>query len=601
MAEGRCLLKRSEVPAEYKWALEDLFKDENAWKNEYETAEKLIGAYQEKHEGRLSQSAEALFLALSESSKINLMVERLYVYANQKLHEDTADSDSQAMAGKAQNIVVKLENATAFVEPEILAMPACKLEEFMKDERLSDYRQTIDNLVRNREHILSAREEELLSSVSEFSGAAEDIFSMFNNADIKFPEILDENGEMKAITHGRYVTFMESANRRVRKDAFEGLYHTYDKYKNTLAAIYNAAVKKDAFYAKVRNYNSSLEAALGSSNIPVAVYDNLIEVIHESLPVFHRYVALRKKCLKVDELHMYDVYATLVAEADMKVSFDEAKKIVLEGLKPMGEEYLAALKEGFDNKWIDVYENEGKRSGAYSWGAYGTHPYVLLNYNDTLNNVFTLAHEMGHALHSYYSDANQTYDNAGYRIFVAEVASTCNEALLIRHLIAKTTDKKEKAYLINYFLEQFKGTMFRQTMFAEFEKITHELVEEGETLNVKLLNDIYRELNVKYFGPDMVIDDEIALEWARIPHFYTAFYVYQYATGFAAAIALSRRILEKGEEGVKDYMKFLTGGCSKYPIELLRLAGVDMASLEPVREAMKMFEELVSELGILMI
>lgn len=596
MAESKGLLKRSEVPAEHKWALEDLFVDEAAWKSEYEAAEKLIGTYQEKHEGKLGESADALLAALTESSKINLMVERLYVYANQRLHQDTADTDSQAMAGKAQNIVVKLENATSFVEPEILAMPAEKLDEFMKDERLVNYRQTIDNLVRSREHILSAEKEEMLSQIGEFSGAAEDIFSMFNNADIKFPEIEGEDGEKLAITHGRYVMFMESSDRRVRKDAFEGLYHTYDKYKNTLAAIYNANVKKDAFYAKVRNYNSSREAALGSSNIPVEVYDNLIEAIHESLPIFHRYVALRKRCLKVDELHMYDVYAPLVSEVDMKIPYDEAKKMVLEGLKPMGEEYLAALKQGFDNKWIDVYENEGKRSGAYSWGAYGTHPYVLLNYTDTLNNVFTLAHEMGHALHSYYSDANQTYDNAGYRIFVAEVASTCNEALLINHLLAKTTDKKEKAYLINYFLEQFKGTMFRQTMFAEFEKMTHELVEDGETLNVKLLNDMYKELNEKYFGPDMVVDDEIALEWARIPHFYTAFYVYQYATGFAAAIALSRRILEKGEEGVKDYMKFLTGGCSKYPIDLLKLAGVDMASPEPVKEAMKMFEELVGQL-----
>ncbi|MBQ9765494.1 MAG: oligoendopeptidase F [Lachnospiraceae bacterium] len=594
------LIKREEVAAEFKWALEDLYENEAAWRDEYSKAEALIDAYQEKYEGKLADSVDVFWEALKDNSKMNLLAERLYVYSNQKLHEDTGNSDSQALAGKAQNLIVKLEGATAFVEPEILAMPKDKLDEYMKDDKLADYRQKIDDLVRNREHILSAEKEELLSQVSEFAGGAEDIFSMFNNADLKFPEIKDEDGNLVAITHGRYSMFMESANRQVRKAAFEGMYHTYDKYKNTLAAIYNTSVKKDCFYAKVRNYNSALEAALGNSNIPVEVYDNLIAAIHESLPIFHRYVALRKKCLKLDELHMYDVYAPLVSEVDMKINYEEAKKIVKDGLKPMGEDYLNSLQKGFDNKWIDVYENEGKRSGAYSWGAYGTHPYVLLNYNDTLNNVFTLAHEMGHALHSYYSDANQTYDNAGYRIFVAEVASTCNEALLINHMLANTTDKKEKAYLINYFLEQFKGTMFRQTMFAEFEKKTHELVEEGETLNVKLLNDMYKELNETYFGKDMVSDDEIALEWSRIPHFYTAFYVYQYATGFAAAIALSKRILEKGEEAVNDYMKFLTGGCSKYPIELLKLAGVDMASPEPVKAAMAVFEDLLNQFEELM-
>ena len=596
MANNSGLPKRSEVPCEHKWAIEDLYKDAASWESDYEKAEELIGGFQNRYAGTLGADSDALLAALSESTKINMLVEKLYVYANQKLHEDATNTDSQAMAGRAQNIIVKLSNAVAFIEPEILAIPADKLDEFMKDEKLANYRHMLDDLVRSRAHVLSAEKEEMLSQVGEFSNAASDIFSMFNNADIRFPEIEGENGEKITITHGRYGMLMESSDRRVRKDAFEGLYHTYDKYKNTLATIYNNNVKKNAFFARIRNYNSALEAALGANNIPTSVYENLIEAIHESLPIFHRYVALRKKCLKVDELHMYDVYAPLVSEVDMKVPYEEAKNIVLEGLKPMGEDYLAALKEGFDNKWIDVYENEGKRSGAYSWGAYGTHPYVLLNYTDTLGDVFTLAHEMGHALHSYYSDANQTYDNAAYRIFVAEVASTCNEALLINHLLAKTTDKKEKAYLINYFLEQFKGTMFRQTMFAEFEKKTHELVESGAALNIKVLNDMYKELNEKYFGPDMVVDDEIALEWSRIPHFYTAFYVYQYSTGFAAAIALSKRILEQGEPAVKDYMKFLTGGGSKYPIDLLKLAGVDMTSPEPVKEAMKVFEDLISQL-----
>lgn len=595
MAEQGRLKKREEIAAKYKWALEDLYKNAEAWKTDCEAAEELIKEYG-KYQGRVMESADTFFEVLKLGTKLNMLIEKLYVYANQKLHEDTADAKSQAMAGKAQSLAVKAEGAAAFAEPEILAAPEETLKGYMAEERFDEYRQSIDNLTRSRAHILTAELEELLSQVGEFSNSADDIFSMFNNADIKFPEIKGEDGEPVAITHGRYTMLMESADRRVRKDTFEGLYHTYDKYKNTLAAIYNSSVKKDVFYAKARKYNSSLEAALDGSNIPVSVYDNLIAAVHESLPVFHRYVALRKKCLKADELHMYDVYAPLVSEVDMKVGFEEAKQIVAAGLAPMGGEYLKALNEGFAGRWIDIYENEGKRSGAYSWGAYGTHPFVLLNYNGTLDNVFTLAHEMGHALHSYYSDASQSYDNAGYRIFVAEVASTCNEALLIRYLLGKTTDRKEKAYLINYFLEQFKGTLFRQTMFAEFEKKTHELVEEGETLNVELLNRLYRELNEMYFGKDMVIDSEIDLEWARIPHFYSAFYVYQYATGFSAAIALSKRILELGEEGVKDYMKFLTGGCSKYPIELLKLAGVDMTSPEPVKDAIKVFDDLIGQL-----
>ncbi|MBE5948700.1 MAG: oligoendopeptidase F [Lachnospiraceae bacterium] len=596
MSKKSALPKREEIAREYKWAIEDMYKDETAWKADYELAETMSTEFAEKFQGKICDCAENLLATLEYSSKLNNIIEKLYVYANQKLHENTADTKSQAMAGKAQTLAVKSESAAAFVEPEILACEPVLLKQFIDSEILKDYRHMLSDLDRSREHILTAEMEELLSEIGEFAGAAEDIFSMFNNADIKFPAIKDENGEDITITHGRYSMLMESEDRRVRKEAFEGLYHTYDKYKNTLAAIYNASVKKDAFYAKTRKYGSTLEAKLDANYIPVSVYENLIEAVHESLPAFYRYVALRKKRLGVDELHMYDVYAPLVSEVDMKVDYDKAKKMVKEGLAPMGADYIKALEEGFNNKWIDVYENEGKRSGAYSWGAYGTHPYVLMNYNGTLNHVFTLAHEMGHALHSYYSDANQSYHNAGYSIFVAEVASTCNEALLIHYLLEKTTDKKEKAYLINYFLEQFKGTLFRQTMFAEFEKKTHELVEAGESLNVDMLNELYRGLNEQYFGPDMILDDEIDLEWARIPHFYTPFYVYQYATGFSAAIALSKRIRELGAEGVDDYMKFLTGGGSKYPIDLLKLAGVDMTSPQPVRDAIKVFEDLVAQL-----
>ena len=453
-----------------------------------------------------------------------------------------------------------------------------------------------DNLLRQKEHILPKEMEELLSKTMEFSNTADDVFSMFNNADIRFGMVKDENGQEIELTHGRYGKLMESKDREVRKATMEACYRPYEAHENTLAALYQANAKKESFYAKVRKYENAREYSLFSSNIPVSVYDNLIDAVHEALPVFYRYVALRKRLLKVDELHMYDVYAPLVDQDEQKIDFEQAKQMVKEGLQPLGEDYIELLEKGFRERWIDVYENQGKRSGAYSWGSYGVHPYVLLNYNGSLNHVFTLAHEMGHALHSWYSDQNQTYINAGYRLFVAEVASTCNEALLIQDMLKKTEDKKQKAYLINYFLEQFKSTLFRQTMFAEFEKLTHDMVDAGESLNAEVLKSVYRNLNEKYFGPDMVIDSQIEMEWARIPHFYNSFYVYQYATGFSAAMALSSKILKEGDAAVKNYKKFLSGGCSMYPIELLRVAGVDMEKPEPVKEALAVFAEFVKQM-----
>ena len=437
--------------------------------------------------------------------------------------------------------------------------------------------------------------EELLAGAAEVGQGAKDIFMMFNNADIKFPTITGEDGNPVEITHGKYVSLLESQDRSVREAAFKGLYESYGKFINTIAATYKANVKQESFFAKARKYPSSLAAALDHSAIPVSVYDNLIETVHKFLPAMHKYVSIRKEKLGVDELHMYDVYMPLLADNDRKIPYEEAKEIVLEGLQPLGEDYIALLKEGFNNHWIDVYENEGKRSGAYSWGAYGSHPYVLLNYNDTLDNVFTLAHEMGHALHSYHSDAAQDYIYAGYKIFVAEVASTCNEALLIHHMLQKSGDDKERAYLLNHFLEQFRGTVFRQTMFAEFEKITHAKAEAGETLTAEVLCDIYYNLNKQYFGDDMVVDKEISMEWARIPHFYTPFYVYQYATGFSAAIAISTKILA-GEEGiVEKYKKFLSGGSSLDCIDLLKLCDVDMTEPKPVEDALKVFEAKLEE------
>lgn len=420
---------------------------------------------------------------------------------------------------------------------------------------------------------------------------------MFNNADVKFPEIKDEKNQPVRITHGNYIAFMEKQDRSVRKSAFEALYSVYGQFINTLASTFSSNVKQAAFYAKARNYPSARAHSLGENEIPEEVYDNLIKAVHEGLPNLHQYISIRKKALGVEELHMYDLYVPMVSREERKITFEEAKAMVLEGLKPLGAEYLSLLREGFDNRWIDVYENEGKRSGAYSWGVYGIHPYVLLNFNGTLDSVFTLAHEMGHALHSWFSDKNQTYIDAGYKIFVAEVASTCNEALLIRHLLEVTADKKERAYLVNHFMDSFRGTLYRQAMFAEFEAETHRRAGEGEVLTGEVLCRIYQRLNEEYFGPDMVVDPEIGYEWSRIPHFYTPFYVYQYATGFSAAIAISSRILKGDESAVKGYYEFLSGGNSMTPIDLLKLCGVDMGTAEPVKDALFVFAGLLEEMS----
>ncbi len=596
MSETVKLVERSEQKTQDTWKMEDMFESDAMWEKSCEQIKERMPKLLE-FQGRLSESASVLLQALKENDAVGEQLERIYVYANQKLHEDTRRSVYQDFSARADSLMVKFNSLCSYFEPELLAMPEDKLEQFFKEESgLSEYRQMFANLFRQKEHILPKEIEELLSKTREFSNTAGDVFSMFNNADIRFGIVKDENGQEVELTHGRYGKLMESKDREVRKAAMETCYRPYQGYENTLAALYQANAKKDSFYAKVRNFGSAREASLSGSNIPVSVYDNLIDAVHEALPVFYRYVALRKKLLKVDELHMYDVYAPLVDQDEQKIDFEQAKQMVKEGLHPLGEDYIALLEKGFSERWIDVYENQGKRSGAYSWGSYGVHPYVLLNYNESLNHVFTLAHEMGHALHSWYSDQNQTYVNAGYRLFVAEVASTCNEALLIQDMLKKTEDKKQKAYLINYFLEQFKSTLFRQTMFAEFEKLTHDMVDAGESLNAEVLKSVYHNLNEKYFGPDMVIDPQIDMEWARIPHFYNSFYVYQYATGFSAAMALSSRILKEGEAAVKDYKKFLSGGCSMYPIELLRIAGVDMEKPEPVKEALAVFEEFVKQM-----
>ena len=534
------------------------------------------------------------------SDELNQLLEKVYVYANQRLHENTDNSTYQNLASQAQGLLVELSESLSFVEPELMELPDGIIETFLdENEELLVYRQYFENIIRQKKHVLPTEQEQLLAAMGEVAESPKDIFSMFNNADIRFPEITGEDGHPVQVTHGRYMSLMQSRNRQVRKDAFEAMYGVYGDWRNTLAAMYRANVKQEAFLAKAHKYTSDLEAALDGSHIPVKVYEQLIEAVHESMPLMYRYMKLRKKLLGVEELHMYDLYVPVIEQDHSEIPFEQAKKTVLEGLAPMGEEYLHLLREGFDHGWIDVYENQGKRTGAYSWGAYGTHPYVLLNYQGTLHDVFTLAHEMGHALHSWYSDEHQPYIYAGYRIFVAEVASTCNEALLIHYLMEqskKAGDRKKTMYLMNYFLEQFRTTLFRQTMFAEFEKITHGLQEQGETLTADRLCEIYYDLNKLYFGEEICVDQEIAMEWARIPHFYTPFYVYQYATGFSAAIALSKQILEQGAPAVERYKKFLKGGSSMYPLKLLKMAGVDMEQKAPVQDALAVFAQYLDEM-----
>ncbi|WP_347993015.1 oligoendopeptidase F [uncultured Eubacterium sp.] len=589
-------MKRIEQKVEDTWCLEDMFESDDFWEEEFGRLQRMIFQY-EDFEGTLGESADRLLEYLKFNDETNLLMERLYVYANMRYHQDMANSMYQEFAARAQKLMVEMSGASAFAEPEILEITTEKINVFFNENpELETYKRYISEILRGKNHTLDKKTETILAKSRQMANAAENIFSMYNGADIKFPSITTEEGEEIEITHGNFVPLLESTDREVRKAAFEGVYETYGKMRNTLAATFAANLDQANFYAQVRKFSSAREMYLYGSNIPESVYDNLIETVHKNMDKMHKYVSLRKKILDVSELHMYDLYTPIAKAPDTKYSFEAAKDIVLEGLAPMGEEYIKVLEEGFDNRWIDVYENEGKRSGAYSWGAYGTHPYVLMNYHGTLDHVFTLAHEMGHAIHSYYSDANQPYVNAGYKIFVAEVASTCNESLLIQHLLKITEDEEEKTYLINHFLEQFKGTLYRQTMFAEFEKIAHSMVQNGEGVTADRLCGIYYNLNKEYFGDDIVIDKEIELEWARIPHFYNPFYVYQYATGLSAAIALSKRILEEGKPAVEDYMKFLTGGSSQDPIELLKIAGVDMTSSEPIETALELFGNLLEEL-----
>lgn len=587
--------KRSEVEIRDTWKLEDMVASDSRWEQLFEEASSKVKQYAD-YKGRLDESADTLYACLKFDDEISRETELLYVYSRMRSDQDTADQKYQDMFSRAQSLSYKASEYSSYIVPEVLSMPEEKLDAYMKaDNGISHFKRALEMVLNKREHTLSGEMEELLAQSYDATQGASQIFTMFNNADVKFPVITGENGEAVQITHGNYISLMENQDRRIRKDAFEGLYSVYAQYSNTLAAAFSTNIKQAVFYARAKKYESSRQYYLAGNEVPELVYDNLVRAVRDNLPKLHRYAGVRRKLLGVDELHMYDLYVPMVAEYDRRYTYEEARAIVKEGLAPLGEEYLSILQEGFDSRWIDVYENEGKRSGAYSWGTYGSHPYVLLNFHGTLNDVFTLAHEMGHSIHSWYSDKNQPFTYAGYKIFVAEVASTCNEALLIRHLLKKAGSREEKAYLLNHFLESFRGTLFRQTMFAEFEDMAHKKGAAGESLTAQSLCRMYRQLNVDYFGPEMKVDAQIDYEWERIPHFYTPFYVYQYATGFSAAVAISSRIM-KGEEGaLEGYKKFLSGGCSMTPIELLKLCGVDMSTTRPVDEALAFFGELLDE------
>lgn len=552
-------MKRSEISDEYKWSVKDLYSSDELWNNDYE---KALKSTQEKSsfEGCVMDSADTLADALSESEKDDYITERLYVYAFMRYYEDTSDGTYQQMSGKAQMLAVKMSEKYSFLVPEIMAADDDKVARFLDSDKIKPYRHLLCDMLAKKEHTCSQKEEKLLAMASQMADSPSDIFSKFNNADVKFGKVHDEHGDEKELTSAGFSVFMESRDRNVRKEAFYALYRQYKSYINTLAASYYGNVKQAVFFANARNYESTLQMYLSGSFIPESVYTNLIDTVNNNLDKMHDYVSLRKKTLGVDELHFYDIYAPLTSDYTVKVSYENAKETVLDALKILGDDYVSQVKKGYESGWVDVYENDGKRSGAFSWGAYGTHPYIFLNYTETLNDIFTLIHETGHAMHTYYSNETQPYTYAGYKIFVAEVASTCNEVILIDYLLKHSRSDEEKKYLYGHYLEQFKGTLFRQTMFAEFEMITHRMAQDGEVLNAESLCGTYKKLNEKYFGKDMVIDEEIAYEWARIPHFYTPFYVYQYATGFSAAVAIATKIINGDKEVLHGYREFLKGG-----------------------------------------
>jgi len=590
------LLKREEVPVEQTWRLEDIYPDEALWEEELQEA-KSVAAKVKEYEGRLCESAQNLYEALKLYDDCSLKLDRVGGYSFMRHDQDAGNSHYQELELKVQSASVRISEELAFVEPEILAIPDDVIARFYGEEPgLRDYEVTIREIRRMKDHTLSKEMEQLLASAGEMAQTPSNGFGMLSNADLKFPSVTDGDGNEIQLSNGRFVPLQMSPDRELRKTVFEKYYTRYSEFANTWAALYDGQVKQQIFYARARKYPSTFVAAVDGNNVDPAVCDRLIDSIHGKISYLHRYVSLRKKMLGVDELHMYDVYVPMVADYDRKFSYEEAKELSLKALAPLGQEYLSIVQKAYDERWIDVYENEGKRSGAYSSGVYGVHPYMLLNYTDTLDDIFTLVHEMGHSMHTWYSEHAQSHLDSRYKIFVAEVASTTNEILLLEYMLAQATDPREKAYLINHYLESFKGTVYRQTMFEEFERKTNAMAEAGTPLTAGALSDLYLELNKQYFGGDMVSDPLIAYEWCRIPHFYYNFYVYQYATSFSAAVAIAHRILEQGEAAVKPYLEFLRSGCTQDPVSLLKIAGVDLSTPDPVDEALEVFKDAVVQM-----
>ena len=588
-------MERSQIENQFKWTIDEMYPNEEAIEKDMQKVKSLIEEAK-KYKGILADSEENLFKSLSISEQASRILQNLYVYTHMKSHEDTRINKNQANATKTDMLSTELSMATSYMVPEIIAMDSNKLESYLNTEKLSHYKKYVDDILRLKPHTLNAREEELLAAVSDLSGVPENIYDMLSFADLQFPEIEDEKGEKVRVTHSNFSLFLKSKNARVRKDAFEAMYGVYGQYKNTFASTLYGGIKSEIFYARTRKYESALQGSLFQDNVSVDVYNNLIDAVHENLDTLNDYVDLKKKFLNLDEINMYDLYVPLTEDFDMNIPYDKAQEIIVEALKPLGEEYIENVKKAFAEGWIDVYGNEGKQGGAYSWGSYDSKSYILMSYKDDLNSLFTLIHEMGHSMHSFYSKNNQPYIYSGYKIFVAEVASTLNELLLIDYLLKNASSKEEKVYLLNYYLEQFRTTVYRQTMFAEFEKICHAKVEGGEPLTSEEFTNIYYDLNKKYYGDSCNVNEEIGLEWARIPHFFSNFYVYKYATGFSAASALSKQILEEGKSAVDRYKEFLKSGGSEFPLDQLRKAGVDMEKKESIDEALQVFKDLVKQL-----
>ncbi|MDD6154267.1 MAG: oligoendopeptidase F [Eubacteriales bacterium] len=588
--------KRSDIESQYKWDIEAMYDSDEKWESDLADCVERAKSFAEMYKGHLGESAETLAGAMKESDSIGVVLERAYVYSRMKLDEDNTVAKQQAMYNKAVAVISQVSALTSFVTPEIKEIPDETLLSFIaSDDDLKTYEFALKESMRSKAHVLSEKEENILAQLGEVLGAPNTIFTMIDDADMKFGKIKDENGEETELTHGNYITFMRSHDRAVRKDAFEHTYTAYKNQINTIAANYGYSVKTDCIGARLRHYGSAREQALFGGNIPASVYDNLVQQVNDSLPVLHDYIATRKKLLGVDELKMYDVYVPLVNVPKRDIPFDQAIELANKGLAVLGDEYLTQFNQGVKDRWIDIYENEGKTSGAYSFGSYDSMPYVLMNYDNTIEDLFTVVHEMGHSMNSWYTRRTQPYIYGDHAIFTAEVASTVNETLMMRWLLENERDPEMKKYILNMYIEAFRTTLFRQTMFAEFEDATHKYTESGESLTADWMNKTYDDLNTKYFGDALSHDDFIQYEWARIPHFYNAFYVYQYATGYSAANAIADRLLTEGEPARRDYIEFLKNGTNDFPVEILKIAGVDMSSPEPVAKAMNMFKKLVDE------